>query len=105
MLESSTSNFDQSFRTSIHQDQQIIQLLLSDQVTFLLSNKDSLTYFKKLFSIWEFFIHDPLGNSIEDNSNESTNSDDDRCIETNDTHAKCISEKSTDNLFIIQQNN
>ena len=104
MLKSSSCNLDKRLGASVHQNQKIIQLLLSYQISFLLGDEYTLTDLKELFSAWQLLVHNSLTDSIEDDSDKSSNRDNDRCIETNDRKLQRTAKERADNFLVINEN-
>lgn len=84
MLESGAGDLDERLRASVHQNQQVVKLFLTDEVAFLLRDEDALTQLKELLRVGQFFIHYTLTQPVENNSDKSTNCDDDGGVESND---------------------
>lgn len=103
MLEACAGDLDERLWASVHENQQVVKLLLPDEVAFLLRDEDALTQLKELLRVGQFFIHYTLTEPVKNNSDEPTNCDDDGGVEPNDGELQGVTEERADNLLVVDK--
>ena len=103
MVEASSADLEQSLRASVQQDEEIVELLFLDQISFRLRDENSLTYFKQLLDVRELFVYDALTDFVKNDSQESTDGDDDCDVEAYYTHLEGVAEEGTDDFFVVDE--
>ncbi len=95
--------FNNCFRTPVNSNKKIIELLFLNQISFKLGDIYAFTNFKEILRYFRLhlFVNDSLGNSIENQSQETTDGKNYSSIKTNNTELHCRTKQGTNDLIVI----
>ena len=103
MLDSSACELDESLRTAVYADEQIVELFLPHQVSLQLGNEDALANVEELLYLAHFLVNYALGDPVEYNAQEATDGHHDGRVEPHYWELEAAAEQRAYHFLVKDQ--